>query len=154
MAKIIISNGRRGKILANLISATCPDSKIYTLANSGGIEVIAIEGVCLTVTRNMVREAYFEEPDMESWVNILFHHIAMNKEGVTICQTSGKIVIADSDDEKTMLLRMKLYHQMAISLYSEKLGLSKTEFVLKAIEYYSGFLETAKNTDKDKEELL
>lgn len=110
MAKIRISNGRRGKILASLIAATCPDSKIYTLANSDTLEVIAVEGICLTVTKSMVRQAYFEEPDMENWVNMLSHNIAMNKDGVIIRQTSEKIVIADSNDEKNMLLRMRLDH--------------------------------------------
>lgn len=38
---------------------------------------------------------------------------------------------------------------MAISFYSEKLGVSKNEFVLKAVEYYSDFLEAAKNTIKE-----
>lgn len=147
MAKITLIKGRRAKMLAELISSECPGSKVYVQQLPDVADTVVVEGSCLVLTKNMVKAAYFDEEDMDDWVSKLFTHIAMNREGIVLCNTSDKIVIADSNEEKTMLLRMRPDQQNAVSVYSEKLGISRNEFVQKAIEFYSDYLKALKNDD-------
>lgn len=142
MAVFKFSPGKRAQQLVKLIEKYNNDVKLTYSENESGIQFVSkIEAPCIVITRDMISKAYFNgKPEYEASVDKWLDYCALNGNSKVICHTRDKVVICDEDGDKAMSLRFKIYHQMDITRLSDKLGISRNDFVVRAIEHYVQYL--------------
>ncbi len=150
MASFRFSAGKRGQKLAQLVQKYNYNTKaIYTTNEAGAKYIAQIEAPCLTITREMISKAYFGgNPEYEASIDMWLNHFVLNANGKVICNAHDKIIVCDDDSDKAMSLRMKINHQMDIARFSEKLQMSRNDFVLRAIEHYVQYLSSIEEMEE------
>lgn len=150
MASFRFSTGKRGQILAALVKKHNYNTKVTFTSNEAGVKCITqIEAPCLIITREMISKAYFGgKPEYEASIDMWLNHFVLNANGKVIYNAHDKIIICDDDSDKAMSLRMKINHQMDIARLSEKLQISRNDFVLRAIEHYVQYLSSIEEMEE------
>jgi hypothetical protein len=137
VASIEFGEGKRNQRLAQLVAERNYDVHAETADMENGPVIFSIAAGCLTVTRDMVVKAYFAgKPEYEASVDKIMDWLAMRCKGKLISSTPTKIIVCDDDGDKAMSLRYKVNHQADIARLSERLGISRNDFVVRAIEHY------------------
>jgi hypothetical protein len=150
MAKVKFSNGKRSQKLARLVKDNSYNAQTSINTDDYGTQIISeVTAACIVITREMVVKSYFNgKPEYEASVDKWMDAYALKCEGNIICNTPSKIVVCDDNGEKAMSLRFRIDHQMDIARYSEKLGVSRNDFVIKAIENYVRYLNEIEDMEE------
>lgn len=142
MASLEFNGGKRSQKLAYLIVKKNLSSQTESQEAEDGMNIIScVTAPCLAVSREMVIKAYFNgKPEFEATVDMLMDHLAMKCSGKLLSSSHKKLIVCDDDSDKAMSLRYKVNHQADIAHYSEKLGISRNDFVIRAIEHFTAYL--------------
>lgn len=131
------AKGKRWSALARFIAENDPSVQLEETDDT-----ITLRGTCITVTKQMVEKALFPKgvKNAQTAERVLYG-LAMRKKGQLVAQTEDRIVIGDDDGERATTIRFRIDHQQDIARLSSKLGISRNQFVVRAIEHFIRFLE-------------
>lgn len=139
MAQLSLTKARRGRLLAQAMRDALPG---VTLEETE--DAIVVRGALLLLTRDMVSRAYFAgQPRDPGSVDMFMNHFALGGVGNRIASTPERVVFCDDGGERSMAFRMRADHQAEIAMLSEQLGISRNEFVLRAVDRYIADLRGA-----------
>ena len=143
MAEMIFkAKGRRWPALAQRVAA---ENLGATIVESEDGQALKVSAPHLTITRKMVEETCFPDGVRNAGtVTRLLYGIALSRKGRLVVKTADRIVIGDDDGERAMSLRLRVDHQAAIAQLSKELGMSRNEFVVKAVEHFCQYLEESR----------
>lgn len=150
MASFEFGTGVRSQKLAGFVKKHNYDVKVTHSQSEVGAKCISqIDAPCITITRDMIVKSYYsEKPEYEASVDMWLDHFALNAKGKVISHTRDKVIICDDDGDKAMSLRFKSNHQMDVARLSEKLGISRNDFVIRAIEHYVKYLTSIEEMEE------
>lgn len=138
MAAFSFSAGKRSQALAAALLAAQPEARAVRGVD-GSVE--RVEAPCLIITRGMVESAIFGgKSEYRESADMYLQHFALNARGRVLANDENQVAVAGDDSDRAMSLRMKAHHQYAIARMSDRLGLSRNDFVLRAIERYVKYL--------------
>lgn len=142
MAMFLFGTGDRSQTLARMVAKYNPDARcVYAPGETGEDRISRVEAPSLTMTRRMVSDAFFDShPQYPESVDKRLGHYALTGEGKVLENSRDRVILCDTDADKMMSLRMKAYHQADIARLSQRLGISRNDFVLKAIDRYVEYL--------------
>ena len=142
MAMFLFGTGDRSQALAKMVAKYNPEARcVYVPGETGEDRISRVEAPSLTMTRRMVSDAFFDgHPQFPESVDKYLEHYALTGEGKVLENSRDRVILCDTDADKMMSLRMKAYHQADIARLSQRLGISRNDFVLKAIDRYVEYL--------------
>lgn len=135
------AKGKRWPGLARRVHAENPKSELLETPDT-----LTIRGPTITITRQMVVDTCFPNgPEHPGTVKRLLYGLALTRKGRLVARTESRIVIGDDDGERAMSLRLRPDHRQTIERFASRLGMSRNEFVLQAIEHFAEFLEESES---------
>jgi hypothetical protein len=135
------ARGKRWPALARRVHAENPKSELVETPDT-----LTVRGPTIAITRRMVLATCFPDgPENPGTVKRLLYGLALTRKGKLVTRTEDRIVIGDDDGERAMSLRLRPDHRQAIERFALRLGMSRNEFVLQAIEHFVGFLEDSES---------
>ncbi len=152
MAYFQFGAGNRAQALAHLVEEYNKPVALHTQQSEAGESYTRkVEAPCLVITREMIKQAYFHgapefDSSLDKWMD--FYSLT-SASGKLVRNDREKIILCDDDGDKAMSLRYKAYHQAEIARYSERLGISRNDFVVKAIEHYIDYLSSLNTLDTE-----
>ncbi len=110
-----------------------------------------VKGPYITITRDMLEKAYFSKggPKNPKTIDRMLYGYALVRKGCLIAQTKDKIVIGDDDGERAITTRLRIDEKQEIEKYAKNLGISRNQFILKAIKYFISFLKSSEKMIED-----
>jgi len=137
------AKGRRWPALARRVVAENPGAELVPSEDG---QTLIVRGPHLLISRKMVEETCFPDGVRNAGtVTRLLYGIALSRKGRLVVKTDDRIVIGDDDGERAMSLRLRVDHQAAIARLSKELGMSRNEFVVKAVEHFCQYLEASRD---------
>lgn len=135
------AGGRRWPALARRVAEENPHAE---LVEEGGRYVV--RGPTLAVTRRMVEETCFPDGARHAGTpSRLLYGLALLRKGRLLARSEDRIVIGDDDGERAMTVRIRADHRDAIARLSDRLDMSRNEFVVRAIEHFVDYLEESRD---------
>lgn len=136
------AKGKRWAALARRVAADNPKAKV--VESEDGHHLV-VTGPHLTITRRMVEETCFPNgTENPGTVKRLLYGLALTRKGKLVAKTEDRIVIGDDDGVRPMLVRLRVDHRQAIERLAGELGLSRNEFVVRAVEHFVAWLEESR----------
>lgn len=135
------AKGKRWSTLARLIAETTPNAEIQETD-----ETITIKAPYITITREMIEKACFPNGVKHSGtLDKILYGLALIRKGRLVAQTKDRIVVGDDDGERAITVRLRLDQLDDITRLADRLGMSRNQFILTAIERFVEFLEESQN---------